>query len=137
MIPDDVLFKPGTLSFEERQLMNKHSEYSHTILKNNFDISENICKIAACHHERYDGTGYPYGLSNDDIPIESRIIAIVDTFDAMTTSRPYQDAKTPEEALEEMSSLSHEYDPELFKIFTELVKNKVIHPSSLPTELIP
>lgn len=134
MIPNEILQKPGKFTKEEREIMNNHSNYSYKVLKEEFGMNERVCNIVACHHERYDGTGYPYGLSGKEIPIESRIISIVDTFDAMTTTRPYQEARTPREAIEEMSKFDKDYDPSLFSIFKKLVEEKIIHPSILPDE---
>lgn len=134
-IPDEILLKPGRLTPEERKEMNRHAEYSAYILKEQFGIEDTICHVAACHHERYDGSGYPYGLKGETIPIESRIIAIVDTFDAMTTDRPYQKARTPKEAVEEMQKFAYQFDPELLEIFIQLVEEEIIHPNRLPKGL--
>lgn len=131
-IPDEILLKPGYFTPEERQEMNNHARYSYEILKNNFNIDDQVSKIAMYHHERYDGSGYPYGLKGEEIPIESQIIAIVDTFDAITTSRPYQRARTAKEAIEEMSKFAHAYNPKLFEIFKELVVKKIIGPHIIP-----
>lgn len=126
MIPDEILLKPGRFTTEERQVMMDHSKYTYDLLKNMFGLPETIAMIAACHHERYDGSGYPFGLKGEEIPVEARIIAIADTFDAITTKRPYQEERTPEMALEEMSKFAHEFDEELLTIFKELVLTKQI-----------
>ncbi|MGL5152827.1 MAG: HD domain-containing phosphohydrolase [Clostridium sp.] len=131
MIPDEILLKTGKFTDEEREIMKKHSKYSYELLKNAFNLSEKVSMIAACHHERYNGSGYPYGLKGENIPIEARIIAIVDAFDAITTDRPYQKAKTPMEAIEEMNRDTYEYDPELFEIFKKLVYSKEITVSEI------
>ncbi|MHB9094991.1 MAG: HD-GYP domain-containing protein, partial [Eubacteriales bacterium] len=74
--------------------------------------------IVLCHHERYDGTGYPAGLSGKKIPLESRILAVADAYDAMTTDRPFRKAKSPQLAIEEMEQLSGaQFDPDLVEIF--------------------
>ena len=131
-IPDEILLKPGYFTPQERQVMNNHTLYSYEILKNDFNIDDQVSQIAMYHHERYDGSGYPDGLKGEEIPIESQIIAIVDTFDAITTSRPYQKARTAEEAIEEMSKFAHTYNPKLFEIFKELVMKEVIGPHIIP-----
>jgi len=91
-IPDAILTKPGKLDIEEWDIMKKHTTMGYEILK---DSSEKIIKFAASialtHHERYDGKGYPNQLSGDNIPIEGRIVAIADVFDALSTKRPYKD----------------------------------------------
>ncbi|MGL5087323.1 MAG: HD-GYP domain-containing protein, partial [Clostridium sp.] len=125
-ISDEILLKPGRFNDEERKIMMEHPIHSYELLKNDFGMNETIAMIAACHHECYDGTGYPYGLKGEEIPIESRIIAIVDTYDAITTTRPYQEAKTPEKALDEMSKFSHKFDIKLFEVFKNLVLKKEI-----------
>jgi HD-GYP domain-containing protein (c-di-GMP phosphodiesterase class II) len=76
------------------------------------------------HHERYDGKGYPKGLKGKQIPLEARIIAVADTFDAMTSSRAYRPAKTAEEALEEIEKVAgSQLDPELVEVFKEVFKD--------------
>ncbi|MGL4798472.1 MAG: HD-GYP domain-containing protein [Cellulosilyticaceae bacterium] len=133
-IADEILQKPGRFTPEEREEMNKHSLYSAKMLREEFQFDEEICHMVECHHERYDGSGYPYGLKGEEIPIEARIIAIVDTFDAITTKRPYQPARTIEEAIEEMNRFAHEFDPEFFEIFKKLVRSGHIHPDKLPLD---
>lgn len=120
-VPDEILLKPGRFTPEERAVMNQHAANTYQLLTEEFGIAEEISKIAACHHERYDGTGYPYGLKGEDIPFEARVIALADTFDAITTSRSYQVARTKSEAIEEIEKFAHQYDPKLFEILKELV----------------
>lgn len=134
MISDEILLKPGKFNEEESDIMNNHPSYSYKMLREKFNLDPSICKIAECHHERYDGSGYPNGLKGEEIPIESRIITIVDTFDAITSNRSYQLARSPEEAINEMEAVSHHFDPNLFEIFKELVKDKIIHPSIIPDD---
>jgi diguanylate cyclase (GGDEF)-like protein len=121
-IPIEVLTKRGPLTREEWQIMKSHVE-----------IGENIAKpipsLAPClpiirhHHERYDGTGYPDGLKGEEIPLEARILTIADSFDAMTTSRPYQRKRSMEEAFEELRSCAgRQFDPDLVEPFIEVVK---------------
>jgi HD-GYP domain-containing protein (c-di-GMP phosphodiesterase class II) len=75
------------------------------------------------HHERYDGKGYPHGLKGKDIPLEARIIAVADTFDAITSDRAYRPAKSPEEALKEIEKVAGtQLDPELVKVFKKVCK---------------
>jgi putative nucleotidyltransferase with HDIG domain len=90
-LPHGLLEKPGPLSLEERRQMEKHSAIGERILRNVDDYSE-IAMIVRHHHERVDGRGYPDGLSDDEIPLLSRIIAVADAYNAMTSDRPYRDA---------------------------------------------
>lgn len=90
-LPPGLLEKPGALTLEERRTMERHSEIGERILGKVSDYSE-IAKIVRHHHERVDGHGYPDGVSGDDIPMISRIIAVADAYNAMTSDRPYRDA---------------------------------------------
>ena len=90
-LPAGLLEKPGALTLEERRDMERHSVIGETILRNVDDYSE-IAGVVRHHHERIDGTGYPDGLSGDDIPLQARIIAVADAYNAMTSDRPYRDA---------------------------------------------
>lgn len=99
-IPDAVLRKPGPLTTEERRVMQRHTEYGHEILTGSGnDLVELAATIALTHHERADGTGYPRGLRNDQIPLPGRIAAVADVFDALTSDRVYRPAFTPEQAV--------------------------------------
>lgn len=116
-VPDSVLHKPGQLTREEFALIRKHPEAGAEIVRplRPFDGPE---PAVLHHHERFDGTGYPYGLRRDRIPLAARIIAVADAFDAMTTDRPYRAALTPAEAvgrLEEGSGA--QWDPVVVDTF--------------------
>lgn len=117
--PDAVLNKPTRLSEEEFQIMKQHPEKSYEILKD-FPLFEKIAENARSHHERYDGKGYPQGLKGDDIPTAARIILIADTFDAMTSTRPYRKGLPYEVAFEELLQFSGtQFDPKLVKLFIQ------------------
>jgi HD-GYP domain-containing protein (c-di-GMP phosphodiesterase class II) len=90
-VPDAILNKPGPLTDEEREIMKKHPDYAYQML---FPITylRPALDIPYCHHERWDGTGYPRGLKGEEIPLSARIFAIVDVFDALTSDRPYRKA---------------------------------------------
>jgi HD-GYP domain-containing protein (c-di-GMP phosphodiesterase class II) len=90
-LPPGLLEKPGALTLEERRQMEEHSVIGERILAKVDDYAE-IAKIVRHHHERIDGQGYPDGLTGDDIPLLSRIIAVADAYNAMTSDRPYRDA---------------------------------------------
>ncbi len=98
-IPDRILLKPGTLTDEERQVMEAHAEMGHRILAgSNVELLDLAALMALTHHERIDGTGYPHGLAGEEIPIEGRIAAVADVFDALTSDRVYRPAFQPDEA---------------------------------------
>jgi HD-GYP domain-containing protein (c-di-GMP phosphodiesterase class II) len=90
-LPPGLLEKPGALTLDERRRMEEHSAIGERILAKVDDYGE-IAKVVRHHHERIDGRGYPDGLTGDDIPLISRIIAVADAYDAMTSDRPYRDA---------------------------------------------
>ncbi len=87
---------------------------------------ENISKYCLHHHERYDGTGYPNGLSKEEIPLQSRIISLADAYDAMVSERTYKDSLTTKEAIEEIKrNMGTQFDPEIAKIYIEEVLEKI------------
>jgi putative two-component system response regulator len=102
-IPDHILMKPGKLSPEEWAIMQRHCEIGHRLLSGtDIEVLNLAATIAWTHHERVDGTGYPRGLKGEDIPIEGRIAAIADVFDALTSNRVYSKARPFNEAVELM-----------------------------------
>jgi len=124
-IPDSILLKPGGLSDEEYYMMKSHSAYGEEILSR-FDILSKEAKIIRSHHERYDGRGYPDALSKDEIPVCSRVIAVCDTFDAMTTNRPYRSALEKEHALNEIKLCKgSQFDPDITDYFVEMARDDV------------
>ncbi len=104
-ISDEVLNKSGKLTNEEIAQIQSHSAIGSMILNKNPEF-KGIAKVVRHHHERWDGSGYPDGLSREDIPIESRIIGLVDAFDAMTSDRPYRKRKSHEWAMKEIKDHS-------------------------------
>lgn len=120
-IPIEILKKPGKLTQEEFAVMKEHPAISERILTSCF--GEDIARIAGQHHERLDGSGYPKGLKGDEISVYSRIIAIADSFDAMTVERPYNTIKTPEQAIAELYSLPHLYDADIVAVLDALIKD--------------
>lgn len=120
-IPDSILLKPGQLHEEEWAIMRQHTRIGARILSGSssrfLQVGE---EIALTHHERWDGDGYPRGLSSDDIPLYGRICAVADVFDALTTHRPYRDAVPVPEALDKMKEeRGKHFDPELLDLFLE------------------
>lgn len=120
-IPDRILFKPGRLSDEEMNEMKLHTEIGYRIAESSphlAHISDWILK----HHEWWDGNGYPFNLKGEMIPLPSRILSIVDTFDAMTNNRPYRKALSKEDALKEIIKFKGtQFDPTLVDKFVELI----------------
>jgi HD-GYP domain-containing protein (c-di-GMP phosphodiesterase class II) len=104
-IEDRILKKPGALTAEEFEVMKTHTTKGANILRPVTQLAEMLPGIEL-HHEALDGRGYPYGLKGDQIPLLARVIAVADTFDALTTNRPYQHAHTPEEALKIIQNLA-------------------------------
>ena len=111
-IEDRILKKPGALTAEEFEVMKTHTTKGANILRPVTQLAEMLPGIEL-HHEALDGRGYPYGLQGDQIPLLARVIAVADTFDALTTNRPYQHAHTPEEAFKIIQNLAGKrLDPE-------------------------
>jgi HD-GYP domain-containing protein (c-di-GMP phosphodiesterase class II) len=104
-IEDHILKKPGALNAEEFEVMKTHTTKGANILRPVTQLAEMLPGIEL-HHEALDGRGYPYGLQGDQIPLLARVIAVADTFDALTTNRPYQQAHTPDEALKIIQNLA-------------------------------
>jgi response regulator RpfG family c-di-GMP phosphodiesterase len=120
-IPDRILQKPGPLTESEWAVMKTHTTAGEKILgrKSFYKIAR---EIARSHHERWDGSGYPDGLSGDSIPFAARIVTISDIYDALTSRRPYKRAWPKEKALEEMKALAgNALDPEIAEIFVRNV----------------
>ncbi|MGH9641148.1 MAG: HD domain-containing phosphohydrolase [Terriglobales bacterium] len=121
-IPDAVLLKRGQLTQDERRMMETHSEVGYKLLRNSTsEVLELAATIAWTHHERFDGNGYPRVLSGAEIPIEGRLVAIVDVYDALTYDRVYRPAFSAESAIEIMREEDGHFDPELLDVFIEKV----------------
>jgi response regulator RpfG family c-di-GMP phosphodiesterase len=125
-IPDRVLLKPGPLDPDEWEIMKTHTTIGASILSGSSSPLLRMAEeIALTHHERWDGGGYPRGLSGEEIPLVGRICAVCDVFDALTSKRPYKDAWLPAQALDEIwAQRGRHFDPrlvELFMQFTDLV----------------
>lgn len=118
-IPKEILNKPEKLTKEEMEIMKQHSLYGAEYLKK-YGFEKDVIEGVLYHHERYDGSGYPDGLKRNDIPLFSRIIAVADSFDAMTSDRPYKKALSVEEAIKSLKDCKgSQFDPEIIKIFLE------------------
>ncbi len=124
--PDAVLNKPSRLSEEEFHVMKQHPEKTYEILQD-FPHFEKIALNARYHHERFDGKGYPIGLKGEEIPVAARIILIADTFDAMTSTRPYRKGLPYEVAYSELIQFSGtQFDPKLVRMFVEGMRKEAL-----------
>ncbi len=119
-IPDRIFLKPGPLTDEEWKIMKRHPEYAYEMLYP-IEYLRPALDIPYCHHEKWDGTGYPRGLKGKDIPLSARIFALADVFDASCSNRPYRRACSKEDALNNIHSLAGtHFDPEIVKVFLKL-----------------
>ncbi|WP_240416674.1 HD-GYP domain-containing protein [Paenibacillus periandrae] len=133
-ISDEILTKPSRLTEEEFNIVKDHPIRGHQIVSK-IKVFQNTCipDIVLYHHERVDGSGYPSGLAQDDIPIAARIVAICDAYDAMTTTRSYRKAMEPEMALETiMNQSGKQFDPIITQVFIECIRNNHMAPVRPP-----
>jgi putative two-component system response regulator len=115
-----VLHKPGTLTAEEFRQITEHPLLGERMLSPLAQESPDVLRIVRSHHERLDGRGFPDGLRGEKIPIEARIVAVADAFDAMTTRRPYRESRSPADALAELRRVAgSQLDPEAVEAFVE------------------
>jgi PAS domain S-box-containing protein len=123
-IPDSILLKPGILTPEERDIMQKHPIYAYDMLQS-IDYLQPALEIPHLHHERWDGTGYPFGLKGTQIPLSARMFAIVDVYDALRSDRPYRPALSESETVKHIKNQSGKhFDPEVVKEFLKFLKEK-------------
>ena len=120
-VPDQVLLKPGTLNEGEWEAMQKHPLLAGLMISK-VEFLEGALPILLYHHERFDGSGYPFGLQGESIPLEARIFAVVDAYDAMTSDRPYRKGMSPEAALAEIQRYAGvQFDPIVAEAFARVV----------------
>lgn len=123
IIPDSILLKPGKLSYKEYELIKQHVMVGHTIL-DKIDYYKPIAHIVLHHHEKYDGSGYPFGKKGSEIPFLSHIMSVADAFDAMTTNRIYQRRRSTEDAKNELMKYRGKwYHPEVVDAAIEVIQN--------------
>jgi putative two-component system response regulator len=140
-IPDRILLKPGQLEPHETRLMRQHVMIgSQLLVGNGSEVLEMARRIVLTHHERWDGGGYPSGLAADAIPLEGRIVAIADVFDALTHTRPYKQAWSVERALETvLEDREGAFDPTVVDAFADLDHEALLaptEPATAATELV-
>lgn len=124
VILDDILEKKGELTNAEWKEIKRHPEIGYRILNNMNDMSELALSVLS-HHERWDGKGYPKGIKGEEIPLTARIVAVADTFDAMTSDRPYRKALSEEVAIEEIKkNAGLQFNPYIARVFIEKVLGK-------------
>ena len=120
-IPSKILNKDASLTQKELEQIKRHPESGYQILRS-VDEYASVAMIILSHHEWVDGSGYPEKLKGEDIPLASRIIAVADSYDAMTSGRIYTDCKTKEEAIQELRACAgSQFDPEVVSVFIEQV----------------
>jgi len=124
-IPDRILNKPDKLTDEEFEQIKFHPIYGMELLKT-LDFLKDELVLILHHHEKYDGSGYPYGLKGNEIPMGSQIISLADVFDALTTDRPYRKGYSAEKAIKIMGKMSGEnFQPALFEQFTDFIQKQM------------
>jgi putative two-component system response regulator len=119
LYPDSILFKPGRLNDSEWKIIQTHCEIGKKIIGGNqIGLLNTAATVALTHHERWDGSGYPQGLKQNDIPLFGRIVAVADVFDALTSNRPYKSAWPVAKAVEEIGSCrERHFDPQIVDSF--------------------
>lgn len=137
-MPDSVLLKPGLLSAAERTLIQQHSAIGFEMLRHN-PLLTDAAEIVLAHHERYNGSGYPMGLRGEDIPLGARICAITDTFDALTSIRPYRTPMSFEDACSYINSeRGRLFDPNIVDMFSALPPSQwqAVHRLASPSTIL-
>lgn len=120
-VPDSILRKPGGLTAQEWEIMHQHPDYARKFLSQ-IEYLEPAMDIPYCHHERWNGSGYPRGLRGEEIPLPARIFAVIDVYDALTSDRPYRKAWAEDEALAHIECQSGiHFDPAVVEVFLERV----------------
>jgi HD-GYP domain-containing protein (c-di-GMP phosphodiesterase class II) len=116
-VPDGILFKPGDLTVEEQAVMRKHPQYAYDMLAS-IKYLRPALDIPYCHHEKFDGTGYPRGLQGEHIPLAARLFAIVDVWDALRSDRPYRPGWPEQKVLEYLrAQAGQHFDPQIVDLF--------------------
>ncbi|MEW5900207.1 MAG: HD domain-containing phosphohydrolase [Acidobacteriota bacterium] len=123
-IPEFILRKKGPLSLIEREIIKDHPLLGFKLIEG-FSFLEKPAEVVLCHHEHFDGKGYPYGLAGEQIPLEARIFSIADTVDAITSDRPYRKGRDFEDARREVERFSDsQFDPQLVEVFLSITPER-------------
>jgi putative nucleotidyltransferase with HDIG domain len=120
-VPDAILNKPGKLTDEEFSLIKSHPVKGAEILERSGGVDDKVIEVCLHHHEKFDGSGYPHGQSADQISIISRMAAVCDVYDAITSDRPYKKGWPPSESIQRMMSWSGHFDPKVLQAFIKVV----------------
>jgi HD-GYP domain-containing protein (c-di-GMP phosphodiesterase class II) len=124
-IPDNILNKPGRLTPEEYEMVKRHPEFGWTVIRKLPGLEQTSLYVLH-HHENFDGTGYPARLKACEIPIGSRIVSVIDAFDAMVSSRPYRNGLPLEEAIRRLNDASGtQFDPAVIKSFIPIAQSEM------------
>ncbi len=133
-IPDAILLKPARLTDDEWEIMRRHPVYAYQLLSP-MPYLRPLLDIPYCHHEKWDGTGYPRGLKGEDIPLTARIFAVADVWDALRSDRPYRPAWTAHKAREYIrDQAGTHFDPKVVDVFLQLVDEEDVSRSSAPPQ---
>ena len=134
-VPDGILNKPGPLSDQEFAIMQQHPALGAKMI-DGVQFLQPIVPYILCHHEKWDGTGYPEGLSGEDIPIEGRLLAVADTVDAILSTRPYRQANTLNKVVDELKEFSgRQFDPDLVDLFLGMIESGSIDFESMYADI--
>jgi HD-GYP domain-containing protein (c-di-GMP phosphodiesterase class II) len=128
LIPESILFKPDALSAEERAIISLHPAYGAHILAGLLGVTDTVYRVVLCHHERWDGEGYPEGLSGARIPFAARLVAVCDVYTSLRARRAYKPALSRRETLDTMEAMAgRELDPNLVEAFPKLITSERRH----------
>jgi HD-GYP domain-containing protein (c-di-GMP phosphodiesterase class II) len=124
-VPDEILHKPGELTEEEWVIMRRHPQFAYDMLAPIIYLRQAL-DIPYCHHEKWDGTGYPRGLKGEQIPLVARIFSLVDVWDALSSDRPYRKAWTEDEVRQYIrQQAGQHFDPHVVEVFLrEVIEGK-------------
>jgi HD-GYP domain-containing protein (c-di-GMP phosphodiesterase class II) len=132
-IPETILYKAGPLTEEEWAIMRRHPQIGSSLLLKAGGQWADLAPVVLAHHERWDGRGYPYGLPGEQIPLEARILAVADAYDAMISSRVYRQALSPAEARDELQNgAGSQFDPHVVAAFLEVLEREECAHGAIP-----
>ena len=126
-IDEQILRKAGKLTAQETDIIKKHPTIGNRIISPVTFLAP-VAPMVLYHHEWYDGNGYPEGLAGEEIPLGSRIVAVIDAYDAMTSDRPYRKAMSKERAISELQKGSgSQFDPQAVEVFVKILKDEIMN----------